>query len=427
MRYYTMKTSTTLVTMTMTMLLLALALPAGAADYTLGIFGNANEDDTINMQDVTYTELIILEYRDKTELSDAKHDGKINMQDVTQIELTILGKDKELTLLDSTDRVVTVQKPVESIVSVSHGVGSAMVVKALEADDKVIGIPEHMKDMTTFFPEMSKLPSVGTWDYPDYEKILEFDPDIVLATYISPEDVEEKLEPEITVISLNCGGPLRYTQDVKKLGYILGKKDRADEYIDWYKSYVDTIVGKVEGLSDDDKPRVFDFYGGEWGMSEGPPYGTSGRENFIVLPLIEMAGGINIASDLPGDWITVDAEWVITQNPDVIIREIFPEVSGPIVGYDTDDPLEVIAMREDIMNQPAFELTDAVKEGDVYLCYGSFIERDWFIGLTYMAKWFHPELFEDLNPQEFHQEFLSEFQRLDYDLTERGVFVYPES
>ena len=51
--------------------LLLLASPVAASDYTLGIFGNANEDDTINMQDVTYTELIILEYRDRTELADA--------------------------------------------------------------------------------------------------------------------------------------------------------------------------------------------------------------------------------------------------------------------------------------------------------------------------------------------------------------------
>ncbi len=33
--------------------LLLLALPAAASDYTLSIYGNANEDDTINMQDVT--------------------------------------------------------------------------------------------------------------------------------------------------------------------------------------------------------------------------------------------------------------------------------------------------------------------------------------------------------------------------------------
>ena len=33
--------------------LLLLVLPAAASDHTLGIFGNANEDDTINMQDAT--------------------------------------------------------------------------------------------------------------------------------------------------------------------------------------------------------------------------------------------------------------------------------------------------------------------------------------------------------------------------------------
>ena len=63
-----------------TMSLLLLALPVAASDFTLGVFGNANEDGTINMRDVTYTELIILEYRDQTELADGKYDGKINMQ-----------------------------------------------------------------------------------------------------------------------------------------------------------------------------------------------------------------------------------------------------------------------------------------------------------------------------------------------------------
>jgi len=60
-----MKTSTIL--LGMAMILFCCTLPAAASDYTLGIFGNANEDDTINMQDVTYTELIILEHRDRTD------------------------------------------------------------------------------------------------------------------------------------------------------------------------------------------------------------------------------------------------------------------------------------------------------------------------------------------------------------------------
>jgi iron complex transport system substrate-binding protein len=394
-------------------LLFFVALPSIATateDETLDIYGNANEDDIIDMRDLTFTARMILGLEDETELADANYDGRVSVADMTQIGLIILGRESKLTLVDSSDRIVTVNKPVERLLLASPE-GTGGVIKALGADDRVIAIPEHIKDMTTFFPEISKLPSVGTLNHPDYEKIIEFDPDLVIDYYLSPGDFEEKLEPEITVACLNCGPPLTYTQDVKKLGYILGKKDRADEYIDWYESYLDTIAGRVEGLTDDDKPRVFDFYGGEWGMSEGPPYGTFGKENFWVPPLIEMAGGINIAGGLPGDWIIVDPEWVIGENPDVIIREIYTMISGPIVGYDADDPSEVIAMREDIMNQPAFELTDAVKEGDVYLCYGDIIQCYWFIGLPYMAKWFHPELFEDLDPQAVHQEFLTEFQR----------------
>jgi iron complex transport system substrate-binding protein len=41
-----------------------------------------------------------------------------------------------------------------------------------------------------------------------------------------------------------------------------------------------------------------------------------------------------------------------------------------------------------------------------------------------MATWFYPDLFPDLDPRAVHQQYLSEFQRLDYDLDEHGMFVY---
>ena len=42
-----------------------------------------------------------------------------------------------------------------------------------------------------------------------------------------------------------------------------------------------------------------------------------------------------------------------------------------------------------------------------------------------MARLFHPDLFVDMDPEAIHQEFLTDFQELDYDLNEHGVFVYP--
>ena len=42
-----------------------------------------------------------------------------------------------------------------------------------------------------------------------------------------------------------------------------------------------------------------------------------------------------------------------------------------------------------------------------------------------MAKWLHPEIFQDLDPQEIQQEYLNKFQGIDYDLNKYGAFVYP--
>ncbi|RLI05030.1 hypothetical protein DRO22_03350, partial [Candidatus Bathyarchaeota archaeon] len=61
-------------------------------DYVLGIYGNANEDDTIDMRDLTYVKLIFFGKKPETELADAKYDGKINPLDFVQIKLIIVGK-----------------------------------------------------------------------------------------------------------------------------------------------------------------------------------------------------------------------------------------------------------------------------------------------------------------------------------------------
>jgi hypothetical protein len=68
-------------------------------DFVLGVYGNANEDDTIDMRDLTYVKLIFFGERPETELADAKYDGKINPLDFVQIKLVIVGKEKELISL----------------------------------------------------------------------------------------------------------------------------------------------------------------------------------------------------------------------------------------------------------------------------------------------------------------------------------------
>lgn len=64
-------------------------MPAVAADYTLGIFGNANMDDTIDEDDISYVEGIIDGTSEETQLADANYDGTID-EDGQRTEFSVI-------------------------------------------------------------------------------------------------------------------------------------------------------------------------------------------------------------------------------------------------------------------------------------------------------------------------------------------------
>jgi len=139
----------------------------------------------------------------------------------------------------------------------------------------------------------------------------------------------------------------------------------------------------------------------------------------------EITGCINIAADLPsqdGVVFAVCPEWLIEQDPDfVICCHPVPD----ILGLDINDTSTAKAVRNEIMDLDIFSGGTAVKNGNVYLIPIDLLGN--IVSFPYMAKWFHPDLLSDLDPQAIHQEYLTKFMRIDYNLDEHGVFVYPES
>ena len=395
-----------------TISLLLLTLPAAASDYTLGVFGNANEDNTINMQDVTYTELIILEYRDRTDLADAKYDGKINMQDVTQIELVILGREKELTILDSAERAVTVKKPVERIVVLNSDVASAVTI--LGATENVVGVTSVVLKKAYYFPELSDRQEVGYPTY-DYEMILSLHPDLVVnygsGSYYKPrlEATAEKL-PGIPVVGLDFYKQKTLRYEVELLGYILDRADRAVEYNDWCKKYEDSVKSLVDPLEPEEKPRVFVM------KMKGYPGSirTYGPDSGCDI-LCRLAGGINIVGELPTTYPKVDSEWVISENPDAIIT-----FGQPGQGFaDTTEPEEI---RNEILNVEEWAHISAVENGRVYVCnYELLFGLDSVVGLTYWANFMHPEFVLD-SPEDIYREH---YELLNVEYPEDLIQVYP--
>ena len=408
-----MKTSI-LAKIAMIMLLLAIALPAAASDYTLGVFGNANEDDTINMQDVTYTELIILEYRDETDLADAKYDGKINMQDVTQIELVILGKEKELTLLDTAGNTVTVKKPVERVVVLNHYAGR--LIRSLGAKDRIIGImlTFAVEPYCHFWPDLKDVPVVSGHmaRQPDYEAIMELEPDVLFSFVGSgdPEGLVEKLEPAgISVVLLDCSHTETYLEETRKLGYILDKKDTAEEYLEFRQSIFDLVEERVEGLEPDEKKTVYyEFMGA---------YQTNGGGSRIDA-VIQKSGGINVFGDIYQHSFEVDPEELLERDPDVIFKDMH---TTP--GYPMTDTSTLEEAREEMLSRPGWDELTAVKNDEVYV--GSREAFVWIggaMGVCHISKWLYPDLFEDLSPETFRKEYMGDWQGVPY----QGVYTYPE-
>jgi iron complex transport system substrate-binding protein len=294
-------------------------LPAIAAedDFVLGVYGNANEDDTIDMRDLTYVKLIFFGERPETELADAKYDGEINPLDFVQIKLVIVGKEKELTLVDSADRIVTVKKPLDRLIVLLSPILEPMRSLKLESD-KIVGVGSYIKEDNIYFPEFRECQGLGSVSSPDYEAILELHPDTVWiyarvgssSSYEKIQNTLNEADPTITVLRIDGYRPSNHVDEIQKMGYILGKRNEADEFLDFYNGVMNTVKERVEELSEEDKPTVY-F---EW-----DPYKTCG-EGAGYHEKIALAGGANIFSDLSG-YPTVDPEEVIKRNPDIIVIE----------------------------------------------------------------------------------------------------------
>ncbi|OPY54597.1 MAG: corrinoid ABC transporter substrate-binding protein [Methanosaeta sp. PtaU1.Bin112] len=398
-----------------------------ASDDVLGIFGNANMDNMLDDKDIDYVKGIIDGTNTATKLSDSNLDGKINENDLDHIDQIIAGDEKELTFVDSYGKNVTVHLPIERIAITWRGQIEMLRILGIDGD-RIIGVDGHVQQNKLLFPEYQDKPSLGTVWQPDTEKILSLDPDVVFLIALSGsqgssvvDDAAKQIESAgIPVIRFWCGAANGYAtidEEIKLLGYIFDKRDNSSDFIEWRNGILNSIREKVESIPVEEKPAVYYETG-----STTKNYTISFWEDY---PYISLAGGRNIFENISSS--SVDPEVVVQENPDIIIKETqkggYDSNAGEI--DDLRNVQEGVLKRSELLN------TNAVKNNQVYVisqyivpwgpasgCRGSFLQE------VYLAKWFHPEIFEDLDPQTIHQEYLTRFQGLDYDLESMGVFVY---
>ncbi len=292
-----------------------------------------------------------------------------------------------ITIIDQTGRHVEISVPVERIVSINSGMSA--LICAFGDGDKIVGrdsystFPSYMKDVL----EVGKSSAS-----PNIELILEKKPDVVVADTMLKDDMREKLEAAGVPVMMDTTTKLETLIPlIRNIGLMLDKKEKADEIVSSVEHYCTIIDQRIAGLKPDEKPLVF--------FERRHPYASASALSSYNITLVA-AGGVNIAADEPVAHPKLNAEWVLERNPGVIVNRI----SG-------DDTLEeMIALRDEIMSRPGLTGVNAVKEERVYIIKADvFLALRYPVGLLYYAKWFHPDLFQDIDPGAVHKELIEKF------------------
>lgn len=393
-------------------------MSVSAADFTLDLFGNANMDDIIDSNDITYVEGILNNTNKQTDLADANQDGKVDKSDVDRIEQIIAGTESELYYIDCNGKTSRVKHPLQKIIIQYDN--TAEIIRILGAEDRVVGVDSEggagaIQKYPRYFPEFNKTTSIGNRNECNAETILELKPDaLITGIKLGCPDIETKVkDADIDVVRLETWS--KGVPSLMMMAYMLDEVDNAKKYREWQNGYLDMVREKVASIPMDKRLSVFVDRPGNTTVVRGSGYSEA----------IETAGGINIAADLTGSsgntLPPVDPEWVLEQNPDVVIGLSW---NG---GYEVDDDPVLKERYNQIMGTPGFNEINAGKDNRIYVTY--FINTlgpGEQIGILYFAKWLYPDLFKDLDPQAAHQEYIDKFQHVDYSLKEHGVFVYPK-
>ena len=406
------KTKNKLLTAIVLCTLFLVALPGIAAaqeDEILDIYGNANEDDIIDMRDFTYTARIILWLEDETTLADANYDGDVNVLDMTQIGLIILGRESKLTIVDQIERTVTISRPTDRIITLPIPLAS-MVYSIDGKGDRIVGMhPVSMKAIEEgilgeMCPELKQASTdfVTTGFDVNVEEVLKLEPDVVFQWGFKGEDIYKPMEEAgIAVICLNYGAQEDLDTWLAILGTVLRKNEKALGLTETQHEVIQEIADETSSISKANRPKVFYL-----------PYGeqlkTTGTGTYNQF-WIDTTGGINVAEELEG-WKYVNMEQIYRWNPDIIYLGNFAD-NWP------DELLE-----NKIPGQDWSEI-EAVKNEKVYkVPLGGYRwdppNQESHLMLKWLVEVHHPELF-DYDIREEIRDFYSEFY--EYEVSEEQV------
>jgi iron complex transport system substrate-binding protein len=280
-------------------------------------------------------------------------------------------------------------------------------IYGLNAGSAVVG--RGGSNSSVFPPVALDIPYVGT----NAELALQYNPDIIIG---EPKDAaltayqaagipifQLYVTPLVTDLNNNASYMLSGAKLANTFGILFGKEQRATEISNYITYYANIISSRVANLTRANEPLVL------W--EAFPPYET------LCNSYIRQTGGINIAENQTFYYPTLSAEFVVQENPDIIID---------FISSTNHTQSDFIAQQQSVYTRPELATCTAVVKHQVYI-------MDWaaeggggnmldIVGYIQWAKWIQPALFADMNPSAVQTDMCNQF----FNGTQRtGVWWYP--
>ncbi|WP_408068274.1 ABC transporter substrate-binding protein [Xenorhabdus doucetiae] len=271
------------------------------------------------------------------------------------------------------------------------------------------------------FPEIDNIPLIGNTsaDSVSAEKVLTLTPDVAIFGLSghgpgkNSELVQQLEKAGVPVVFVDFrNDPLKNTlPSIRMLGKVLHREEQANAYADFYEKNLKLVTDITDRIPDAEKPSVFIEL--RAGSSEDC-CGTAGNGN--MGDFIDLAGGKNIAKAvLPSPLGTMNLEKVIAEDPYIYIasgaQDPGDKGEGIKMGAQTSADTARAGLKE-ITERKGINNLTAVKEGRSYAIWHHYYNSPYNVVVTQVfAKWFYPEKFADLDPQqtlkELHHKFLA--------------------
>ena len=243
-------------------------------------------------------------------------------------------------LTDMVGRQVELPAQVETVVSLASS--NTEILYAIGAGDMLIG-----RDSYSDYPEeVADVAVVGDFNGPNIEAIAEAQPDVVLASSLLEDVINQLTDLGITVFCTEASDYEGIYTSIELIGTICGKTEEASALCAQMRETIDAVHAAA---ATENQPTVY------YVMSFGEYGEWSGGPGSFINTAIELAGGIPVTKDMGETWVNPSIEQVVELDPDIIL-------------------LSSLYTIEDLSAANGYADMRAVQEGNVYLVNPDLVE-----------------------------------------------------